>query len=137
LPVKKPRFRSTPEDRVQEKIIDFLVLRGWAVVEKMHGNAFQKGIPDLYCWNRNLGGRDGEGLHRWIDVKVKGHHEYTKAQCQKWSRWEIEGLGVWIMMDATDEWYAKLFQRPNFRDYWKPRYDKYCRDIEEILGEMD
>ncbi len=125
----KPRFRTTPEDAVQEKIIIFLNQRGW-MVEKMHGNAFQKGIPDLYCWNAGL------QMHRWIDVKVEGRHEYTKSQCQKWPKWEKNGLGVWIMMDATEEWYAKLFEPHNFWDYWKPRYNKYIEPIEDIISDI-
>jgi len=101
----------------------------------MHGNAFQKGIPDLYCWNPQFGGE--EGLHRWVDVKVEGHYQYTKAQCQKWPLWESIGLGVWIMMNDTDEWYAKLFEPPNFRDYWRPSYDKYVLKVEDIIGELE
>jgi len=132
--MKKPIFRTTPEAAIQERIIIYLKRRGWHV-EKMHGNAFQKGIPDLYCWNPHLG--DKEGLHRWVDVKVKGQHQYTKSQCQKWPLWESIGLGVWIMMDATDEWYAKLFGPANFRDYWRPSYDKYVKKVEEILDELE
>ncbi len=132
--MKKPVFRTTPESAVQERIISFLKSRRWHV-EKMHGNAFQKGIPDLYCWNPLLG-YGHEGLHRWVDVKVQGHHQYTKSQCQKWPEWEKIGLGVWIMMGATEEWYAKLFGPPNFRDYWKPRYDKYNAPIDKIIEEL-
>jgi hypothetical protein len=128
--VKKPRFRGTPEDTIQDRIISFLEDRGW-LVEKMHGNAFQKGIPDLYCFNPLL--NRPEGLHRWIDVKVKGRYKYTKDQCQKWPKWEEKNLGVWIMVDATEEEYAKLFEAPNFRQYWKPHYDNYLRKIDEIL----
>lgn len=134
MQTKKPRFRTTPEDRIQGQVISFLEARGW-LVEKMHGNAFQKGIPDLYCFNPSIGGP--EGLHRWVDIKVKGQHRYTKSQCQKWPLWESIGLGVWIMMGATDEWYSKLFGPPNFRDYWKPSYDKYCQTVEDIIKEMD
>ena len=131
--MKKPVFRTRPEDAVQEKIIAFLKMRGWHV-EKMHGNAFQSGIPDLYCFNPSLGG--SEGLHRWVDVKVEGRHKYTKAQCQKWPLWESIGIGVWIMMGATEEWYGKLFGPHNFRDYWRPGYDKYCQTVEDILDEL-
>ena len=132
--MRKPVFRTTPESTIQDRIIKYLEQRGW-MVEKMHGNAFQKGIPDLYCWTPLSGG--GEGLHRWVDVKVEGHHQYTKAQCQKWPKWERRGLGVWIMMDATPVWYGKLFGPPNFRDYWKPRYDKYNEKVGEIIKELE
>jgi hypothetical protein len=132
--VKKPVFRSKPEDAIQARIISFLEARGWHV-EKMHGNAFQKGIPDLYCFHPKM--NPPEGLHRWVDVKVKGRYQLTKAQCQKWPLWESIDLGVWIMVDATEEEYRKLFGGPNFRDYWKPAYDKYCRSVEDILDEFE
>lgn len=41
------------------------------------------------------------------------------------------------MVDATEDEYAKLFGPPNFRQFWKPAYDKYCRSVEEILDEFD
>ena len=134
MSVKKPRFRTSPEAVIQKRIISFLEKRGW-LVEKMHGNAFQKGIPDLYCFKPLL--NPPEGLHRWVDAKVKGRYKYTKDQCQKWPKWERIGLGVWIMVDATEEEYSKLFGPPNFRLYWKPAYDKYCLQVEEILDEFE
>jgi len=100
------------------------------MVEKMHGNAFQVGIPDLYCWH------EGMQMHRWVDVKYEKSHQYTKAQCQKWPKWERRGLPVYIMMDDTEEWYAKLFGEPNFRDYWKPRYNKYITPVEDIIKDI-
>ena len=134
MPVKKPRFRSAPEAKIEGEIISFLELRGW-MIEKMHGNAYQKGIPDLYCFNPDL--NLPEGLHRWIDVKVKGRYQYTKDQCQKWPKWERRRLGVWIMVAATEEEYRKLFDSPNFRLYWKPAYDKYCRSVDDILDQFE
>lgn len=117
-----------PEARLQDKIVSFLEDRGW-LVEETHGNAFQRGIPDLFCWNQQL------GFFRWIDVKRRERHEYTQHQCQTWTHWEKHGLGVWIMMEPTDEEYAKLFEPPNFRVYWKPRYDKYLLTPVEVLVE--
>jgi hypothetical protein len=128
------RFRSSPEDRIQERIKSFLEAHGW-LVEKMHGNAFQKGIPDLYCFHPEL--NNPEGLHRWVDVKVKGRYRYTKDQCQKWTKWEGFRLPVYIMVAATDEEYAKLFGRPNFRLYWKPSYDKYLITVAEAIEEIE
>ena len=130
--VKKPRYRSSrnPETVLQEEIVRFLETRGW-MVQNMHGNVFQKGVPDLYCYHPHLGGCDGK--HRWIDVKRAESHTYTKDQCQKWPFWKP---GVWIMMGATEEWYCKLFEPCNFMEYWKPRYDKYLRPIDEIISEI-
>ena len=125
---KVPRYRSSPEAAIQRKIVGFLKLRGW-VVERMHGNAYQMGIPDLFCYHDRYS-------FRWVDVKVQGQYRYTKAQCQKWTRWEESGLGVWIMVDATEAEYAKLFEPPNFRAYWKKSYDKYITPISEIMKEL-
>lgn len=117
-----------PEDQLKEKIKSFLAQRGW-LVEHTHGNVYQKGLPDLYCWNEQL------GIHRWVDVKMPNRHTYTKDQCQKWTYWESKGLGVWIMMGASEGWYQKLFEPPNFREYWKPSYDRYLQKPDEVLLE--
>jgi hypothetical protein len=125
---KRPRYQSSvqPEKVLQDEIVHFLRMRGW-MVENMHGNAFQMGVPDLYCYHMDL------DMHRWIDVKRPHAHVYTKAQCQKWPGWKP---GVWIMMGATEEWYSKLFEPPNFMEYWKPRYDRYLLTNEEIIADI-
>jgi hypothetical protein len=126
--VDKPIIRTRPEDKLQDQIVQFLRDRGW-LVEETHGNAYQRGLPDLFCWHPKY------KLFRWVDVKVESRNVYTKAQCQKWPIWESFELGVWIMMKADDEWYQKLWEPPNFRDFWKPRYDKYLKSIEEVMKE--
>ena len=127
--MKAPRFHSRPEAAQQERVIRFLNDRGW-LVEETHGNAYQKGLPDLFAWNPGL------QIFRWIDVKILDNYRYTKHQCQKWTEWESQGLGVWIMVDATEQEYSKLFQAANFRHYWKPHYDKYLEKIPDIIGEL-
>jgi len=69
-------------------------------------------------------------------MKVLGAYQFTKAQIQKWPVWESAGLGIWIIVDATDEEYKKLFQPPNMRAYWKPSYDKHLRSVSNILDEL-
>lgn len=96
----------------------------------MHGNAFQKGIPDLYLFHLNFG-------HKWVDVKLPKGSVLTKAQCQKWPQWELLGEGIWILKGDTPEEYNKLFNPPNWREMWQPRYDKYVRDVDNILDELD
>ena len=132
--VKKPRFRGKPEHILQDKVIAMMRDRGW-FVRQTHGNAFQKGFPDLYCFNESFR-KAPFGRERWIDCKVPGQHRYTKAQCQEWPLWEAAGIGIWIMMYATDEWYAKLFGPPNFRDYWKPAYDKYSIPVSKLIEDI-
>lgn len=129
--VDKPRYYSTPEKTLQnDHIVPLLEDKGW-LVEVMHASFALKGIPDLYCWHQGL------QLHRWIDVKLPSGSVLTKAQCQKWPRWEEVGLGIWIMKAATEEEYQKLFGPPNWRDLWRPSYEKYIRDKHEILAELD
>jgi len=124
----KPKWRNKhgPEYSIQADVIQFLQARGWHV-ERMIGNAFQMGIPDIYCYHKKWG-------ERWIDIKNPVHYEYTKAQRWKWPIWEAAGIGVWIMVGATDEEYDKLFKPPNLRDYWKPKYDI---DIDGLLDDLD
>lgn len=135
--VKTPVFRTSPEAAIQERIVQFLRDRGWHV-KPTHGNAYQKGVPDLLCFNRQFIQTEWGG-YRPIDTKVWGQHKYTKAQCLEWPGWmpEAGGPGVWIMMDANDKWYSKLFEAPNMWDYWKPAYDKYLRTVEDILKDLD
>jgi hypothetical protein len=117
-----------PEAAIQLKFRRYLEKRKW-LVEVMQGNAYQQGIPDLFCWHQRWG-------HRWVDMKVLGAYQFTKAQIQKWPLWEAAGLGIWIIVDATDEEYKKLFKPPNMREYWKPSYDKHLRSVSNILEEL-
>jgi hypothetical protein len=102
--------------------------RGW-LVERMIGNAFQYGIPDLYCAHPKYG-------QRWIDVKNPGDYEFTKHQKWKWPIWDKYGVGIWIIVDATEEEYEKLFQPPNWRSYWKEKYDDELAKFKEIMGDL-
>lgn len=126
--MKKPKWRNKhgPEYNIQTAVIQFLRDRDWHV-ERMVGNAFQMGIPDLYCFHRKYG-------ERWIDIKNPVQYEYTKAQRVKWPIWEAAGIGVWILVGTTDEEYDKLFKPPNMRDYWKPKYDV---DVDGLLDDLD
>ena len=125
---KRPRYRASrqPEAVLQEAIVGFLGVRGW-FVQNMHGNAFQKGVPDLYLFHQQM------NKHRWVDVKRAEAHVFTPDQCRVWPKWTP---GVWIMMGASEEWYQKLFEPPNFMEYWKPRYDKYLIPIDEIIEDI-
>ncbi len=99
------------EYKIQLALIYFLKTRGW-LVERMIGNAFQQGIPDLYCHHPKWG-------YRWIDVKRPGKYSFTRAQKRKWPEWARKGVGIWILTAATQEEYDKLFKHPNIDFYWK------------------
>ena len=121
------RPKHGPEYFIQRDLIAFLEAREW-LVERMIGNAFQMGIPDLYCHHSKWG-------YRWIDVKVKGRYSFTKPQRQKWPRWEKAGVGIWILTGADQENYDKLFKAPNWRDYWKAPWGKLV-DIDALLDSL-
>lgn len=127
--MKAPRFNSRPEALLQAKIVTLLEAKGW-LVEVTQGNAFQKGLPDLYLFHPHFG-------HKWVDVKLWQGSVLTKAQCQKWPRWEKYGVKIHIMRDCTEDEYQKIFGDANWREMWKPRYDEYLLEIEEILESED
>lgn len=126
--VKKPVFRSNPEARIQRALIAFLGARGW-FVRSTHGNAYQSGFPDLFVSHPQYG-------YRWIDVKNPARYRYTQAQIIEWPKWEAGGVGIWILFAADENNYSRLFKPPNFREYWKPAYDKKLIPIKKILEEL-
>jgi hypothetical protein len=96
------------EAKLQSDIKEYLENLGWTALN-MHGNAFQKGIPDLYCWHDSL-------KQRWVEVKRKDSYRFTPDQLRVFPM--IEGSGIWIMR-GTDE-YDVLFGPPNWRKFLKP-----------------
>lgn len=124
--------RNNEETRIRDKEIrPRLAGLGW-LVEVTHGNKFMKGFPDLYLAHPDYG-------TRWVDVKVEGSYEYTKAQRQKWPIWHTFKIGIWIMTGADDAQIERLFNPPNWLDYWKPKYgDPFAKlDIIELLNSIE
>lgn len=128
--MKKPRKHIShgPEYYIQRDLINFLEARQW-IVERMIGNAYQTGIPDLYVMHKQKG-------TRWIDVKVEGHYVFTKAQRRKWPIWEQQRVGIWILTAATEEQYDRLFKPPNMRDYWNPAWDNPMEELDGLIDDM-
>jgi len=120
------RAKHGKEYFIQRDLIVYLEARGW-LVERIVGNIYQSGLPDLYCFHPKWGSR-------WIDVKVAGHYSFTKAQKRKWPIWSHYGLGVWILTGADQENYDKLFAPPNLMDYWKKSWK--LPDIDKLLEEL-
>lgn len=125
-----PHMREThgPEWKIQKELIKFLWIRGW-LVEVMHGNLFQKGVPDLFIAHPKHG-------QRWIDVKNPVSYNFTRDQRIKWPNWEKYKVGIWILVAATEEEYDKLWQPPNMRDYWKASWDLEPT-VSDLLDELD
>lgn len=124
-----PKFRDNPELRIRRRIKEYMEVRGWRV-DITHGNKYQSGFPDLHCYHIE------HGL-RWIDAKNPLSYKYTTPQIKLWPKWEAVGCGVWIMFEGDDANYATLFEAPNFRKYWKPRYDLIYLENHEIIEECE
>ncbi len=123
--IKRPKHG--PEWYIQRDLMAYMKARGWHV-ERMTGNMYQKGIPDLYCYHKQWG-------ERWIDVKNDGKYSFTDDQKKKWPVWDNAGIGIWILIGATQEEYDKLFALPNWRAYWKDSWSKEF-DLDTLLAEL-
>ena len=110
--------RAKLESAISRDVKEELQSLGWHV-EVITCNAFMRGIPDFYCF-KVIG---GEEYHRWVDIKRPKGGTLTKYQARKWPLFESIDLGVWILTGTGQE--EVLFGPPNFRDWWRPRYDKY------------
>ena len=133
----KARAKHGQEFFIQNKFVEYLEGRGW-LVERLVGNAFQRGIPDVYIAHPDHG-------QRWVDFKVHGSYEYTKPQQEKWPIWEKFGVGIWILgarsakectKEQMDSEYKLLFGPPNMRDFWKSKYDTKI-DVDGLLEKLN
>ncbi len=115
------------ELHIQRKLVEFLRARGW-YVERMLANAYQTGIPDLYCYHPRW-------RERWVEVKRPDNYSFTRAQKRKWPEWEQAGIQIWILTAATQEQYDLLFRPPNWRKFWRPSFE--APDIDAMLDELD
>jgi hypothetical protein len=126
---------SKRESALQRDIKRYLEDSGY-LVEVFTCNAYQKGIPDLWVAQPDNCDKEGIPIYQWwVDVKKPKGSTLTKSQVQKWSQWEKLGVGVWILTEPTD---SPLWEPPNWRDWWKPRYEKWLvRNPWEVLEEAN
>lgn len=104
-----PKAHDSPEGRIQKAIIKMLHDRGWFTMQT-HGNAHQKGFPDIFACHAKYG-------HRWIEVKNPDAYGFTAAQRITFPQFNCNGSGVWIIVAATEVEYMKLFHPPNWHHY--------------------
>jgi hypothetical protein len=107
----KPKIRKAhgPEYRIQREVVKFLRLYGWHV-ERLVGMEWQSGLPDLFICHKDYG-------LRFLEIKQEDHYRFTKAQKSKFPVLMDNGVGIWIMTEATEEQYQRLFKCPNLWDY--------------------
>lgn len=109
-PTKIRNYKKGPEAKIQDAIIKMLRERGWTVMST-HGNMYQHGFPDLYAVQRCY------GRPRWIEVKNPVSFKFTPGQWEMFPKLVVEGVGIWVLVAATEEEYQKLFQKPNLWVY--------------------
>lgn len=113
---KKTRPSSGPEAGIKSAIKRYMEHQGWLVIVT-HGNAFQAGLPDLYCAHQGHG-------WRWVEVKYAGKYEFTRDQLRLFPLLAEKGIGIWVLA-LTMNWspgeleieYKKLWQPPNYHRY--------------------
>lgn len=110
LTTRKTR-RTGPEAIIESKFIDFLKIRDW-MAERTHGNEFQMGFPDLFCAHKRYG-------QRWVEIKNPDSYSFTPAQLDMFPKMVAHGVGVWIIVAATESEYQKLFGPQNWYTYLK------------------
>lgn len=84
-----------------------------------HGNALQKGFPDLYAVHDVYG-------QRWIEVKNPNYYSFTRYQLKYFPQINKAGIGIWILIDATIDEYKKLFDKKyipagNWQEYLRAK----------------
>lgn len=98
-----------PEAKIQQAIVNMLRIKGWHVMET-HGNMYQCGFPDLFATHYLYSSR-------WIEVKNPKAYRFTPAQREHFPKLCANGSGVWILVEASDVEYEKLFKPPNWHMY--------------------
>lgn len=107
--VGKIRSKKGPEKKIQERIIRYLRERDW-FVRATHGNQYQSGFPDLFAAKRRYG-------MRWIEVKNTEKFRFTDAQMECFPKFSKNGVGIWVLQEATESSYDSLFRAPNWASY--------------------
>ncbi len=103
--------RETPEAIIQKNFQKILKIRNWSV-RSTHGNMHQWGFPDDYACHMSFGAR-------WIEYKNPFNYHFTRAQMEYFPELNSHGVGVWIIVRATEDEYLKLFRPQNWFSYIK------------------
>lgn len=110
-----------PESKLASKVKLFLEDKGWSVLNT-HGNKYQQGFPDKYCIHPKYG-------QRWVELKVKDKHVFTPSQLFWFPVFHACRVGIWIMVEASEGEYEKLFRPPNWYNYLSSRELSRIREV--------
>lgn len=104
--------------KVVNPLRDYMEHKGWKV-KKIHGGAFQSGLPDLYAGHNRFS-------PRWIECKITGR-SFTSSQLKEFPEWLLCGVNIWVIegndfrgtkgKDELHRAYQKLFKPANCAYY--------------------
>ena len=60
-------------------------------------------------------------------IKKPKAFNFTKAQLKVFPLFDRASVGIWVLADATDEEYMKLFRPGNWKEFLKPRHIKVIK----------
>jgi hypothetical protein len=120
-----PRSKNGPEYKIRERFIALLRSRGW-YVKIQHGNAYTSGLPDLIATHKEYG-------LRFPECKNPESYEFTNAQIHTFPELDANGFPIHVITGADEENYQRLFKAPNWRDYWKSKYDKILHEYKHVM----
>lgn len=103
--MNKIKKKQRPEEKIQDAIIEKLLLLGW-YVKSTHGSIYQAGFPDLYVGHKKYGAR-------WCEVKNPDAYCFTPAQIENFHLMSAAGIGVWIAT-SVDQVPDLFFKPPNW-----------------------
>jgi hypothetical protein len=111
----KPKLNvhKGPEAKIQAAIVKYLEERDW-IVDETHGNAFQKGFPDVHATHRMW-------RQRWIEVKNPVSFSFTPAQLKRYPLWHANGTPIWVLTGVHE--YDLLFKPANLYEFLAAYYD--------------
>ena len=77
-------------------------------MQKLGAGKYVSGWPDYYLYHKDHG-------ERWMETKDT-NEPLTPAQVKRFRRMDAHGIKIYVL--ETWEHYQRLFQNPNWRNYW-------------------
>lgn len=107
IPVRKLRGGTQPETKIVNKLTSRFKAAG-CYVKKLHGNAFQSGLPDLLVISKQWG---------TIFVEVKTPRgKLSPRQINEFAKMSRVGAKIFVINNA-DNWDIVKTKKPNWAAY--------------------
>lgn len=96
--------KDTLEKELAKELIAYMREQGWYVI-KLHGNKFQKGLPDYVAFHKKYG-------TRWFEMKRPRKGRLTRDQRDVFMKMTAHGAHIFILTGVKD--YKLLFGQGNW-----------------------